>query len=124
MLGHSPLTAFIPVADTALVRSFYESVLGLRVVADTPFALIVDAHGTEVRITPVPDHRPVPHTVAGWTVDDIDATVARLVDRGVELQRYDGIVQADNGVWTAPGGDRVAWFADPAGNTLSLTQRA
>jgi predicted enzyme related to lactoylglutathione lyase len=124
MLGQSPLTAFIPVSDTARVRPFYESVLGLRVVADTPFALIVDAAGTEVRITPVPDHRPVPYTVAGWTVDDIDATIARLAERGVTFRRYEGMGQASNGVWTAPGGDRVAWFADPDDNTLSLTQLA
>ncbi|HVX19076.1 MAG TPA: VOC family protein [Acidimicrobiales bacterium] len=124
MLDDATLVAFIPVRDTALARPFYEATLGLRVVADTPFALVIDANGTEIRITPVPDLRPQPFTVAGWQVDDIAATVAELVQRGVMFNRYDGMTQDDAGIWHTPGGDRVAWFPDPDGNTLSLTQPA
>jgi catechol 2,3-dioxygenase-like lactoylglutathione lyase family enzyme len=116
--------AFIPVSDDAAARTFYETTLGLSVIDDTPFALIVDANGTKVRITPVPDLRPQPFTIAGWQVRDIDATVNELITRGVKFNRYDGMEQTDNGIWLSPNGDFVAWFADPDGNTLSLTQFA
>jgi catechol 2,3-dioxygenase-like lactoylglutathione lyase family enzyme len=124
MLGASPLVAFVPVTDIARVRPFYESVLGLRVVADTPFALIVDANGTTVRITPVGEFRPQPFTVCGWEVADMESTVSELSARGVTFTHYDGMGQRENGVWVSPGGDLVAWFLDPDGNTLSLTQAA
>ena len=124
VLGTSSLIAFIPVSDAGAARAFYESTLGLTVVDDSPFALVVDAHGTEIRVTPVPDLRPQPFTIVGWQVDDIEATVATLTDRGVAFNRYDGMEQTDAGIWRSPSGDRVAWFADPDGNTLSLTQLA
>jgi catechol 2,3-dioxygenase-like lactoylglutathione lyase family enzyme len=124
MLGSATLMAFIPVTDMVEARRFYETTLGLPVLEETPFALVVDAHGTKVRITPVPDLRPQPFTVAGWEVDDIGATVAELVSRGVEFNRYAGMEQEVDGVWVSPNGDRVAWFGDPDANTLSLTQFA
>ena len=64
------------------------------------------------------------YTVLGWRVADIAATARGLAGRGVAFLRYDGMDQDDNGVWTTPGGDRVAWFGDPDGNTLSLTEFA
>jgi len=122
MLGASPLVAFIPVTDIARARTFYESTLGLSVIDESPFALVVDADGVTIRITPVPDFRPQPFTIAGWDVDDIEATVDGLTARGVEFQRYEGMDQSANGVWASPSGDLVAWFVDPDRNTLSLTQ--
>jgi catechol 2,3-dioxygenase-like lactoylglutathione lyase family enzyme len=116
------LIAFIPVTDVATARSFYESTLGLSVVDESPFALVVDANG--LRITPVPDLRPQPFTIAGWDVADIEATVEDLVAHGVSFKHYDGMEQRADGVWASPSGDLVAWFADPDGNTLSLTQFA
>ncbi len=116
--------AFIPVTDAALARTFYESTLGLSVVDDSPFALVIDANGTKIRVTPVPDLRPQPFAIAGWQVADIAVTVNELVARGVEFNRYDGMDQTANGVWASPSGDLVAWFLDPDGNTLSLTQFA
>jgi hypothetical protein len=71
--------------------------------------------------SPVGEFTAQPFTVAGWQVPDIDATVSALAGRGVEFNRYDGMAQDDLGIWTAPGGDRIAWFKDPDGNTLSLT---
>ena len=121
MLSQSAFTGFIPVHDTDVARRFYEQVLGLEVVEDTPFALVVDANGTRVRITPVPELVPQPFTIAGWEVSDITATARALDDRGVQFFHYDGMDQDDLGIWTAPSGDRVAWFSDPDGNTLSLT---
>lgn len=74
-----------------------------------------------VPCTPVPDHTARPFAVAGWQVPDLGAAVRALSERGVQFTRYDGMAQDDLGIWTAPGGDRIAWFRDPDGNTLSLT---
>ena len=84
------------------------------------FVATTDAHGTTVRITAVPERAPAQYTGLGWKVDDLDSTVDGLVARGVEFLRFDGMEQDDRGVWAAPGGSRIAWFADPDGNTLSL----
>ena len=89
---------------------------------ETPFALVVDGGGTKLRLTPVADLEPQPFTVAGWAVADIATEVDALASSGVEFNRYDGMDQDDRGIWTAPAGDRVAWFGDPFGNTLSLTE--
>jgi catechol 2,3-dioxygenase-like lactoylglutathione lyase family enzyme len=121
VLADAPFIGFIPARDLAAARAFYEGTLGLRVVEDTPFALVLDAAGTMLRVTLVPGHTAGPFTVAGWNVPDIGAAVRDLAGRGVQFARYDGMTQDDLGVWTAPGGDLVAWFQDPDGNTLSLT---
>jgi len=122
VLEGAQFIGFIPVADLAVARTFYVSTLELPVLDDSPFALVVDASGTSVRITPVGEFTPHPFTIAGWDVPDIDATIAVLDDRGVVFNRYDGMGRRANGVWEAPSGDLVAWFKDPDGNTLSLTE--
>ena len=124
MLAGAPFIGFIPVRDIFGARGFYERVLGLRVVEDTPFALVLDANGTMVRVTPVPDLTVQSFTIAGWRVDDIVATVRALSAKDVRFTRYDGMGQDEAGIWTTPGGDKVAWFTDPDGNTLSLTEFA
>jgi catechol 2,3-dioxygenase-like lactoylglutathione lyase family enzyme len=121
MLTGASFIGFIPVRDLTAARAFYEEILGLPVVDDTPFALVLDAGGTMLRVTPVPGLAPQPFTVVGWAVPDIAATARDLAARGVEFARYDGMTQDDLGIWTTPGGDRIAWFKDPDGNTLSLT---
>jgi len=121
VLADASFIGFVPVRDLAVARAFYEGTLGLPVVDDTPFALVLDAGGTMLRVTPVPGLAARPFTVAGWNVPDIGAVVSALAGRGVQFARYDGLTQDDLGIWTTPGGDRVAWFTDPDGNTLSLT---
>ena len=121
VLADTPFIGFIPVRDLAAARAFYEGTLGLRVVDDTPFALVLDAGGTMLRVTPVPGLAARDFTVAGWNVPDIGATVRALVSRRVRFARYDGMTQDELGIWTAPSGDQVAWFTDPDGNNLSLT---
>lgn len=122
MLGAADVVAFVASTDLARARRFYADILGLAVVTDDGFSLVLDAHGTPVRITKVESIQPAVYTILGWVVDDVSRTVAELSARGVEFTRFDGIPQDDDGVWTAPSGDRVAWFTDPDGNTLSLTQ--
>ena len=121
MLGGAPLMAFIPVRDLEAARSFYGETLGLPVTDENPFAVVLDAGGTMLRLAPVDDLRPQAFTIAGWEVADIAAAVDALVARGIAFTRYDGMEQDERGIWTTPGGDRVAWFSDPDGNTLSLT---
>ena len=122
MLADAAFIGFIPVRDLTTARPFYEETLGLRVTEETPFALVLDAGGTMLRLTPVPGLAARPFTIAGWQVADIEAAVRALAGRGVVFTRYDGMTQDDLGIWTTPGGDRIAWFTDPDGNTLSLTQ--
>ncbi len=121
MLAHSPLVAFIPTKDAARARRFYET-LGLRFVSDDSFAIVMDANGTMVRVVRVDDFTPFPFTILGWQVKDIHKTVAEMTDKTVKFNRYPFLEQGPDGVWTAPGGAKVAWFTDPDGNTLSISQ--
>jgi len=121
MLANDRLIAFIPVSDLTVARQFCEATLGLRVTDANPFAVVVEAGGTMLRLTEVPELKPQPFTIAGWQVPDIEATVDALVARQVVFRHYEGMGQTGKGIWEAPGGDRVAWFSDPDGNTLSLT---
>jgi catechol 2,3-dioxygenase-like lactoylglutathione lyase family enzyme len=122
MLTHSPLVAFVPTKDATRSRRFYEKILGLRFVNDDSFAIVMDSNGTMVRIVRVGEFTPFPFTILGWQVGDIHRTVAEMAGRGVEFSRYGFLEQAEDGVWSAPGGAKVAWFTDPDGNTLSLSQ--
>jgi catechol 2,3-dioxygenase-like lactoylglutathione lyase family enzyme len=122
MLGASDLIAFIPTADLVAARRFYADTLGLPITSESPFACVFDAGGTMLRVTPVPAPARASYTVLGWRVGDIATTVRGLTNRAVSFLRYDGMDQDELGIWTTPGGDRVAWFHDLDGNTLSLTQ--
>jgi catechol 2,3-dioxygenase-like lactoylglutathione lyase family enzyme len=122
MLNSSEVVAFVAAADLTRARAFYEGKLGLPVVEEDDFACVLDANGTMVRVTAVPEVSPAGYTVLGWRVADIEATVQGLTAQGVVFRRYDGMDQDEHGIWTTPGGERVAWFTDPDGNTLSVTQ--
>ena len=124
ILGGSELVAFVPTTDPARAQAFYEGVLGLRMVADEkPFAMVFDANGTMLRVTTVHELHPHPFTVLGWQVTNIESTVDRLAAAGVEFNRYKGMNDADpRGIWNSPSGARVAWFKDPDGNVLSVTE--
>jgi catechol 2,3-dioxygenase-like lactoylglutathione lyase family enzyme len=124
ILGGSKLVAFVHVTDPLRARAFYEDVLGLRLVEDEkPFALVFDSNGVMLRVTPVGEFEPTESTVLGWAVNSIEETVRRLTAAGVVFNRYPGLNDADPlGIWKALGGARVAWFRDPDGNVLSLTE--
>jgi catechol 2,3-dioxygenase-like lactoylglutathione lyase family enzyme len=121
-LSDMPLVAFLATRDAARSRAFYESTLGLRFIEDTPFALVLDAAGTLLRIQKVETFAPHPFTSLGWKVPDIAVEVAGLRSKGVRCERYESLEQNEDGVWTTPDGSKVAWFKDPDGNTLSLTE--
>ena len=122
MLASSPVITFVATTDPERARGFYADTLGLRLVERDAFALVFDAGGTMLRVVTVPRLHPAGYTVLGWIVEDVTATLRELAARGVRFHRYDGMEQDADGVWTAPGGARIAWFADPDGNTLSLTE--
>jgi catechol 2,3-dioxygenase-like lactoylglutathione lyase family enzyme len=123
MLDTSDLMAFVTTARPEEARAFYSDVLGLRLLSDDAYALVYDAHGTTLRVSKAREVQVAPYTVLGWKVADIAATVRALGARGVAFNRYGGLEQDDLGIWAVPGAPaRVAWFKDPDGNTLSLTQ--
>ncbi len=124
MLSTSPIIAFIPTRDAHRARTFYEDVLGLRFVHDDSFALVMDANGTMIRIARVGDFTPATFTILGWEVQDIQQSVTELATKGLEFSRFGFLQQSDAGIWTAPDGSKVAWFKDPDGNTLSISQHA
>jgi len=114
--------AFVATARPADSRKFYQDVLGLRFVADEPYALVFDVNGIMLRIQKVHAQTPARHTTLGWQVRDVRAAATELQRRGVDFQHYPGMGQDELGIWTSPSGARVAWFNDPDGNTLSLTE--
>jgi predicted enzyme related to lactoylglutathione lyase len=122
MLSENNFVAFVATTDGCRARRFYGEVLGLKVVSDDPYAVVCEANGLLLRIQKVGAFRPQEFTVLGWQVSDIAAIIDRLAKRGVEFDRFEGMDQDERGIWTSPSGARVAWFKDPDGNTLSLTQ--
>ena len=124
-VGGMDVVAFVPTTDPKRARRFFAETLGLKFVSEDPFALVFDAHGTTLRVanvSSVSGYRPAPFTILGWAVPDIDAVVAELTTRGVQFERFAGMEQDEHGVWTSPSRARIAWFKDPDGNILSLTQ--
>jgi len=122
MLGTSEIVAFAATTDLDRARSFYQGALGLRLIEQNQFACVFDAHGTMLRVTAVHEVAQPGYTVLGWRVDDIAHVVGELRAVGVAFTRYDSMSQDEDGIWTSPGGEKVAWFTDPDGNNLSLTQ--
>jgi catechol 2,3-dioxygenase-like lactoylglutathione lyase family enzyme len=122
MLGSCEVIAFVATAQPAKAKEFYENILGLRLVADEPFALVFDANGTMLRIAKVQMVTPARHTVFGWKVPDVRQAITDLRAKGITFEQYEGLPQDDMGICSFPGGSEVAWFRDPDGNKLSLTQ--
>jgi catechol 2,3-dioxygenase-like lactoylglutathione lyase family enzyme len=122
MLGSEKLVAFVGTRDPGRAKEFYGGTLGLRLDSEDQFALVFDCDGTMLRVTRVPELVTAPYTVLGWRVRDIVSTAKRLQEAHVALERYPGVQQDELGIWNSPSGARVAWFKDPDGNTLSITQ--
>jgi catechol 2,3-dioxygenase-like lactoylglutathione lyase family enzyme len=122
MLGGTKLMAFVSTRDLALAKPFYHEVLGLHLLSEDSLALTFDAYGVMLRVTKVSELTPQPFTVLGWDVPDIAQAVADLEARGAEFERYAGMNQDEHAIWTAPSGAKVAWFKDPDGNVLSVSQ--
>jgi len=123
LLSADPV-AFILTADRTKAKPFYAGALGLPILSEDDFAVTLDlGGGMTIRLTDLPGHTGADHTVLGWSVPDIRAAVAQLAAKGVTFRIYEGFGQDAAGIWQPPGGGaQVAWFTDPDGNVLSLTQ--
>jgi len=124
MLELKRIVAFVITTNPDQALNFYRDSLGFKFVKDDGFALVFDAHGTMLRVAKSRpgEFTPAPYTALGWEIEDIEDAVKQLKDRGVLFERYAQMPQDKNGIWTAPGGDKVAWFKDPDANVLSVSQ--
>jgi catechol 2,3-dioxygenase-like lactoylglutathione lyase family enzyme len=122
MLCSQKIVAFIQITDVDRARKFYEDVLGLRFVKDDGFAAVFDANGIMVRAAKMKEFIPLQSTVLGWEVGNIEEMVRGLHNKGVNFEIFGFFKQDELGIWTAPTGDKVAWFKDPDGNVLSVSQ--
>jgi catechol 2,3-dioxygenase-like lactoylglutathione lyase family enzyme len=125
MLGNADLIAFVPTCDLQRSRRFYEQTLGLEFVSEDPFALVFNAGGVMLRIanvSNVTDFKPAGFTILGWRVASAESTVRALGEKGIKFERFPGMQQNPLGIWQSPSGAHIAWFKDPDGNILSITQ--
>lgn len=122
MLSKSKVVAFVATSAPDKAKTFYEQTLGLRLTYDDAYAIVFDANGVMLRIQKVEAHTPANFTALGWDVADILAEVRELTSKGVRFEKYEWLEQDEFYIWTSPGGARIAWFKDPDGNVLSLTQ--
>ncbi len=105
-------------------KDFYSGKLGFKFINDDGFALVFDANGTMLRVSKMKEFTPAQWTILGWQVGDIEGMVKDLNSKGVQFERYDFMHPDAQGIVTFPTGDKVAWFKDPDGNVLSLSQHA
>ena len=122
MLTSNKVIGFLVTRDYDKARSFYEKKLGLEFLNLDQFALVMRSGPTMIRIVKIKDFTPAQNTVLGWEVDDIEKIVAWLGKQGVRLEDYPFIQDRKTLIWAAPGGSKVAWFKDPDGNVLSVSQ--
>jgi catechol 2,3-dioxygenase-like lactoylglutathione lyase family enzyme len=121
-LGSHDIIAFTHTCDRERAKSFYRDTLGLNLISEDPFAMAFDAHGIMLRVASVKALTAAPYAVLGWKVPDIAAAVTELQRAGVAFEHYEGFGQDKLGIWTAPSSAKIAWFKDPDGTTLSLTE--
>jgi catechol 2,3-dioxygenase-like lactoylglutathione lyase family enzyme len=122
-LAKYPLVAFATIVDVERAKRFYRDTLGLTLMSEEPpFALVFDANGTMVRLGMAKKLPEAHGTVLGWKVPEIEAAVGELSKSGVRFERFDGLAQDQLGIWASPTGAKVAWFRDPDGNILSISE--
>jgi len=123
MLNSFKLIAFLPTTDYKRARSFYEGILGLEYVSEDPFALVLRSDGNMIRVGRLESFTPAKNTILGWEVSEIEKVVAAFKEKGGSFEKYPWVRDPVGlGIWTAPNGDKVAWFKDPDGNVLSLSE--
>ena len=123
LLDSAPIMAFSATADAERAKKFYRDQLGLKLVEDSPFALVFDAAGTMLRVQRVKEVREAQYTSLGWQVPDVESKVTELEKAGVLFEHFGFPGVDERGIWTPPGSTaKIAWFKDPDGNILSLTQ--
>jgi catechol 2,3-dioxygenase-like lactoylglutathione lyase family enzyme len=122
-LDRCNIVGFVTIVDSERAKSFYRGTLGLRLISEElPFAMVFDANGIMLRLVIGKERPSNQGTVLGWQVPNITSAVRDLARAGVQFERYEYMKQNELGIWTAPSGARVAWFKDPDGNVLSITE--
>ena len=121
-LSTSNIIAFVPSTNLHKSKLFYEDKLGLTLKSFDDIALEFKIDKVVLRVTKVSEFNPADYTIFGWEIDDIDATIKELLLQKIEFKKFDNFKQTDLGVCTFPDGGKVAWFNDPDGNTLSITE--
>jgi len=124
MLGSEKIVAFVATSDPARAKVFYRDTLRLRLVSEDQFAVVFNAGGTMLRVSIVPKVTAAPYTVLGWEVSTIVEAARKMEKAGIKFERFERLDQDELGIWNAPSGAKVAWFKDPDGNLLSITQFA
>ncbi len=122
MLASGKMVGFVPTKDYDKARAFYEGKLEFEFVSLDQYALVMSVGGHRIRIAKVPNFTPLQGTILGWEVKNIETVVIWLRDRGVPSEKYPFVQDRELGIWTTPNGDKVAWFKDPDGNVLSVSQ--
>jgi catechol 2,3-dioxygenase-like lactoylglutathione lyase family enzyme len=122
MLASGKMVGFIPTKDYDKARAFYEGRLGFEFVSLDQFALVMNVGGHMIRIAKVPNFAPLQGTILGWQVENIESVATWLRDHGVPPEKYPFAQDQNLGIWTTPDGSKVAWFKDPHGNILSISQ--
>ena len=118
------MVGFVVTTKPEEAKAFYSNKLGFKFVQDDVFALVFDAHGTMLRVAKMQTFSPALFTVLGWQVANVGEAVRELTKKGVAFERYEFMHPDADGIVTFPSGDKVAWFKDPDGNVLSLSQHA
>lgn len=119
------VTAFLYTTDVERCLRWYGEVIGLPAHGRDDYGAFLRSGPALVRVTLIPDHQPSHHPVLGWDVSDIRVAAEELRAKGISFTIYDGMGQDDLGIWSAPDGStRLAWFTDPDGNVLSLSEAA
>jgi len=122
MLDAGKMMGFVPTTDYNRARAFYEGKLGFDFVSLDQYALVMRVGGHMIRISKIPNFTPLQGTILGWEIKNVQAVASWLRDRGVVTEKYPFVQDKDLGIWTTPNGDKVAWFKDPDGNLLSISQ--
>jgi catechol 2,3-dioxygenase-like lactoylglutathione lyase family enzyme len=122
MLASGKIIGFVPTKDYDKARAFYEGKLGFEFVSLDQFALVMRAGDHIIRIAKVQNFTPLQGTILGWEVENIEAVVTWLRDRGVATEKFPFVQDRELGIWTTPTSDKVAWFKDPDGNILSVSR--
>jgi catechol 2,3-dioxygenase-like lactoylglutathione lyase family enzyme len=122
ILGAAKPAIIICTRDRDRATAFYRDALGLALVCEDNFAAVFNIGGITLRVSVVADFTPHEHTILGFSVPDVTATVKALREKGVEFNIYPEFSQDGLGILSVPGGTvRVAWCKDPDGNVLSVT---
>jgi catechol 2,3-dioxygenase-like lactoylglutathione lyase family enzyme len=122
MLINETLKTFVPTVKPQESKAFYRDKLGLTLLGEDDYGIEFDSGGTLLRVVTVRELKPHEFTVLGWNVKDIEATIRSLNEKGVVFEKYDFLPHDDLGIWTSPNNSKVAWFKDPDGNVLSVSQ--